>query len=43
MFMWCLDFVLDHTTSGTSFKWLSIMDEYTQCRHTDVVEVVLLC
>ena len=28
--VWCWDFVFDHTTSGTTLKWLSIVDEYTR-------------
>lgn len=28
--VWCWDFVFDHTTSGSTLKWLSIMDEYTR-------------
>lgn len=28
--VWCWDFVFDHTTSGSSLKWLSIVDEYTR-------------
>jgi transposase InsO family protein len=27
---WCWDFVYDRTTSGTSLKWLSIVDEHTR-------------
>ena len=27
---WCWDFVFDHTTSGATLKWLSIVDEYTR-------------
>jgi transposase InsO family protein len=25
--VWCWDFVFDHTTSGSTLKWLSIVDE----------------
>ena len=28
--VWCWDFVFDHTASGTTLKWLSIVDEYTR-------------
>jgi putative transposase len=28
--VWCWDFVFDHTTSGSTLKWLSIVDEYTR-------------
>lgn len=28
--VWCWDFVFDRTTSGSSLKWLSIVDEYTR-------------
>ena len=28
--VWCWDFVFDRTTSGSTLKWLSIVDEYTQ-------------
>ena len=28
--VWCWDFVFDHTTSGNTLKWLSIVDEYTR-------------
>jgi putative transposase len=28
--VWCWDFVFDHTTSGSTLKWLSIEDEYTR-------------
>jgi putative transposase len=28
--VWCWDFVFDRTTSGTTLKWLSIVDEYTR-------------
>ena len=28
--MWCWDFVFDHTTSGSTLKWLSIVDEFTR-------------
>ena len=28
--VWCWDFVFDYTNSGTSLKWLSIVDEYTR-------------
>jgi transposase InsO family protein len=28
--VWCWDFVFDHTTSGSTVKWLSIVDEYTR-------------
>jgi transposase InsO family protein len=28
--VWCWDFAFDRTTSGSSLKWLSIVDEYTR-------------
>lgn len=28
--VWCWDFVFDRTQSGTTLKWLSIVDEYTR-------------
>ena len=28
--VWCWDFVFDHTTNGSTLKWLSIVDEYTR-------------
>lgn len=28
--VWCWDFVFDRTMSGTTLKWLSIVDEYTR-------------
>jgi transposase InsO family protein len=28
--VWCWDFVFDHTTSGSTLKWLSIIDEHTR-------------
>lgn len=28
--MWCWDFVFDRTASGSTLKWLSIVDEYTR-------------
>jgi putative transposase len=28
--VWCWDFVFDHTTGGSTLKWLSIVDEYTR-------------
>ena len=28
--VWCWDFVFDRTTSGSTLKWLSIVDEYTR-------------
>lgn len=28
--VWCWDFVFDHTTSGSTLKWLSIVDEHTR-------------
>jgi putative transposase len=28
--VWCWDFVFDHTTSGSTLKWLSIVEEYTR-------------
>jgi putative transposase len=28
--VWCWDFVFDHTTSGSTLKWLSIVDEFTR-------------
>jgi putative transposase len=28
--VWCWDFVFDQTTSGSTLKWLSIVDEYTR-------------
>lgn len=28
--VWCWDFVFDRTSSGTTLKWLSIVDEYTR-------------
>jgi transposase InsO family protein len=28
--VWTWDFVFDHTTSGTTLKWLSIVDEHTR-------------
>jgi putative transposase len=28
--VWCWDFVFDHATSGSTLKWLSIVDEYTR-------------
>jgi len=28
--VWTWDFVFDHTTSGSTLKWLSIVDEYTR-------------
>jgi putative transposase len=28
--VWCWDFVFDRTTSGTTLKWLSMVDEYTR-------------
>jgi putative transposase len=28
--VWCWDFVFDHTTSGSTLKWLSLVDEYTR-------------
>jgi transposase InsO family protein len=28
--VWCWDFVFDRTRSGTTLKWLSIIDEYTR-------------
>lgn len=28
--MWCWDFVFDHTTNGSTLKWLSIVDEFTR-------------
>ena len=28
--VWCWDFVFDRTTSGTTLKWLSIVDEHTR-------------
>jgi putative transposase len=28
--VWAWDFVFDHTTSGSTLKWLSIVDEYTR-------------
>jgi transposase InsO family protein len=28
--VWCWDFVYDRTTSGSTLKWLSIVDEYTR-------------
>ena len=28
--VWCWDFVFDHTTRGTTLKWLSIVDEFTR-------------
>lgn len=28
--VWCWDFVFDHTTSGATLKWLSIVDEFTR-------------
>ena len=28
--VWCWDFVFGRTTSGTTLKWLSIVDEYTR-------------
>jgi putative transposase len=28
--VWCWDFAFDRTESGTTLKWLSIIDEYTR-------------
>lgn len=28
--VWCWDFVFDHATSGSTLKWLSIVDEHTR-------------
>jgi putative transposase len=28
--VWCWDFVFDHTSGGSTLKWLSIVDEYTR-------------
>lgn len=28
--VWCWDFVFDRTTSGSTLKWLSIVDEFTR-------------
>lgn len=28
--VWCWDFVFDHTTNGSTLKWLSIVDEFTR-------------
>lgn len=28
--VWCWDFVFDHTISGSTLKWLSIVDEFTR-------------
>lgn len=28
--VWCWDFVFDRTSSGTTLKWLSIVDEFTR-------------
>jgi transposase InsO family protein len=28
--VWCWDFVFDHTASGSTLKWLSIVDEHTR-------------
>ena len=28
--VWCWDFVFDHTTGGSTLKWLLIVDEYTR-------------
>ncbi|QDT92143.1 DDE-type integrase/transposase/recombinase [Gimesia algae] len=28
--VWCWDFVFDRTTSGSSLKWFSIVDEFTR-------------
>jgi transposase InsO family protein len=28
--VWCWDFIFDRTTSGSSLKWLSVVDEYTR-------------
>jgi transposase InsO family protein len=28
--VWCWDFVFDYTTSGSTLKWLSIVDEFTR-------------
>jgi transposase InsO family protein len=28
--VWCWDFVFDHTTHGSTLKWLSIVDEHTR-------------
>jgi putative transposase len=28
--VWCWDFVFDHTSGGTTLKWLSIVDEFTR-------------
>ena len=28
--VWCWDFAFDHTTSGSTLKWLSIVDEFTR-------------
>ena len=28
--VWCWDFVFNHTTNGSTLKWLSIVDEFTR-------------
>jgi putative transposase len=48
--VWAWDFIFDRTASGTSLKWLSILDEYTrEClclkvgrrmRSVDVIEIL---
>jgi transposase InsO family protein len=41
--VWCWDFVFDHTTSGSTLKWLSIVDEYTRECLTLKVDLSITC